>query len=306
MRPRADDRKERLRSTLQARPSAVNLRHHLVALGCSLLLLAAVPSRGEIIFIDADSLKPTNQVPRYPPPGGSLELHLAVLRFVPTAKAADWQKQLGAASSLAQVIDGLGRQGQVNLLYLGDRDSDWTTNTLAFFQAQDARPAFSLDEEVNDTLTNRQFGLTLRVQARPAAAQQVELEWEGNFSWSPDLIDRWAGDKYLLFGMRLAKLLKPGMVYEEGDAGDEDSNSTGVNLRTLFRKKKPAEKKPETVKAHEALSGNSFILAEREEVPLRGQQTLANQRLAIQTVPVSASAEDSEVIVLVLRPAWRD
>jgi len=138
------------------------------------------------------------------------------------------------------------------------------------FTSLERRPAFSLNEAANQTLTNRQFGMQLRVRGRAAADRQTLLGWEGGFSWSSDLVDLWAGDKYLMFGMRVAKILKPGMLYSEGGDDDDDgSNQKGVNLRTLFGKKKKEETKSP---AAPVPANVSFLSTDFQQVKFDGGQ----------------------------------
>jgi hypothetical protein len=193
----------------------------------------------------------------FPRPSASLQINISVVRFVPDGKSAVFKGKLTSSMSFAEVVKALGKEGQVNLLYLGSGNLRWATNELATFHSLERRPAFSLDSAVNQGLTNRQFGITLRVGAEAAANRQVSMQWDGTFSWSSQLVDLWAGDKYLMFGMRLAKFLKPGMVYTEYDNPD-DAEQSGVNLRSLFGKKSKEEKAKEE-KAKAAPASVSFL-----------------------------------------------
>ena len=261
-------------------------------LTAALLIACAVSqSQAQVIFIDVDKSAA-------PAPGNSAaaaggvsrpaRIHAAVARFLPKEKSGRLPGNISTNTTLPQLIAALGKHGQVNLLYLGDRFTDVGTNSLARFESLERRPAFALNADANRSLTNREFGLELRTGVRVIDDQRGELHWNGRFSWSPDLIDAWVGDKYLLFGMRVATVLKPGLVYYESD---DDDSARGINIGGLFRKKpKPTNSVPDF----------SFLVAERRQVPLEGRQILRPGELSITAIPIPTNPKEPEVIYLVL------
>ena len=267
-----------------------------VALAAALFLWLGTGSLpAQVTFIDAGTLADTAATA--PARERPVRLTVAVLRFLPQSRAGRYVGLLPTNGPLTQVVAALGKQGQVNLLYLGDRDLAGATNAAACFDSAERRPAFSLHAAANASLTNRQFGLHLRVAARPAAGGRAELEWDGQFSWSPDLIDGWAGEKYLLFGMRVASVLKPGSVYSD----DDDDEGRGINIGGLF-KKKPKEPKPASV-----APDLSFLIAERREVALRGHQLAQPEELVITAVPSPAhDPKQPEFLYLIQQFTWAD
>lgn len=264
-----------------------------------ILCLVALGGHSEVIFIDADAVVPsTNQLVSIAPPPQSLQIQAAVVRFVPGGKATAFKGKLSSSASFSETIKALGKEGQVNLLYLGTRCLSWSTNDSALFTSFDRRPAFCLNEAANQALTNRQFGMELRVRARPAAEGQTRLDWVGNFSWSSDLIDLWAGDKYLMFGMRVAKLLKPGMIFSDnGDDDGDDSNQKGVNLRALFGKKKKEEKPAAGAPASSSFQGVDF-----QTVKLDGGELVSENHLVILSFPGRQDRNVSETVYVLLQP----
>ena len=107
----------------------------------------------------------------------SIHLTIAVIRFVPESKSARSNDAMPTNCTLSQVVDTLGKRGQVNLLFFGERDLSDATNTTVRFDSTERRPAFSLDADTNHSLTNREFGLRLQICAHGSADQRLALDW---------------------------------------------------------------------------------------------------------------------------------
>ena len=266
-----------------------------VLLVVAALAFAPWPAMAQVTFIDVDALPSLagNSAPRKQP----VRVSVAVLRFLP--KNAKVAPHFPTNGLLTQAVAALGQQGQVNLLYLGDRYLAGTEAVAARFDSAERRPAFSLDAAVNHTLTNREFGLHLKVAVMPVGGERMELNWSGSFSWAPGLIDQWAGEKYLLFGMKVAAILKPGAVYQEGD-DDEDSAPRGVNIGGLFKRK------PKATNAVTVASEVSFLVAERREVPLAGKQIAHPDQLVVSLFPIGDDPKQPGFICLFQQFAWDD
>ena len=250
----------------------------------------------QVLFIDADSLPPV--VAPTPSPA-SLSVNAALVRFVPKGK--EFSGTLPAESDISAVLQTLGKEGKVSLLYLGTRFFNRQLTQTVRFDATEERIAFSLTPEEETALTNRQFGLELNLRAKWEINQPIQLEWNGSFSWSNDLLNLWAGEKYLMFGMSVAKVLKPGLLFTEGGEDEDEPEQTGVNLRALFGKKKEA-KKEEPVPAAEAETNVSFLDTDFQKVPLTGKQSVRSGEMAIFEYPGRADGESSERIFLLLQP----
>ncbi len=258
------------------------------------LLLLSASGRAQVIFINADDIPPavstnlTAAATNAPP----LTLLVAVVRFLPS-KAGKPSPEFPPAATIASVIAILAKQGQVNLLYSGDRLTPGGTNNTARFDSVERRPAFSTHTNLNHSLTNREFGLRLQFKARPLVDGTTELDWQGRFSWSSDLLNAWAGDKYLVFGMRVAQLIRPGLFYYQSEDEDEDDRA-GINLRALFGRKKPAPVK-------ETVPDISFLSAEDREIALSGQRSVKPAELVIVATPTSLDPKQPEFIYLLLQ-----
>lgn len=256
-----------------------------------ILLAAIIPSSAsaQVIFIDSDTV---NNAVKALPLETPAHLSVVVIRFLPKGKKARYTEALPTNSSLPQIVEYLGKNGQVNLLFYGERDLTGPTNATVRFNSTERRPAFSLDAATNQSLTNREFGLRMEITAHSTAEQKIQLDWKGNFSWSPNLIDSWAGEKYLLFGMRVAKLIKPGSVYSEDD--DSDEGGQGINIGGLFKRK------PKETKEAKASPDISFITIERRDIELKGRSTVAPGELIVSVTPFpEADPEQPEFIYLI-------
>lgn len=259
------------------------------------MVVAPRSAVGQVTFIDSDTLPSLadNSAPRKQP----VRVSVAVLRFLP--KNAKVAPQFPTNGLLSGAVAALGQQGQVNLLYMGDRYLAGTEAVPARFDSAERRPAFSLERAVNQTLTNREFGLHLKVAVMPVGGERSELTWTGSFSWSPGLIDQWAGEKYLLFGMKVAAILKPGAVYEEG-GDEEDATPRGVNIGGLFKRK------PKATNTVSVASEVSFLVAERREVPLAGKQIARPEQLVVSLFPIVDDPKQPGFICLFQQFSWDD
>ncbi len=258
-----------------------------------LLLSGITPGRAtaEVIFIDPEAVRAaamTNAVPLQ----SAVHLTVAVIRFLPEGKSARRNDPLPTNSTLAAVVETLGKRGQVNLLFFGERDLSNSTNTVIRFDSTERRPAFSLDADTNHSLTNREFGLRLQISAQGSTDQRLALDWTGNFSWSPNLLDAWAGEKYLLFGMKVAKLLKPGSVYSDDE--DEEERS-GINIGSFFKKK------PKETKTTNAPPEASFLGIERHEADLKGHQLVDPLQLIISATPCPNQTTDQPEFIYLIQ-----
>ena len=271
-------------------------------------------ARAQVIFIDADQLAAAAATSGVALPAGGVEIQVTIVRFVPKNKAAGFQDANPFQGSPKQVVEALGKLGQVNVLFSAAREVNALQDGQLRFYSVERKPAFSMDAAANAELTNRFFGLDLPMKARLVRGDQIRLDWEGNFSWSPTLIDQWAGEKYLLFGMRVASILKPGSVYETKDDDDTDSGE-GINLRklgsslgSLFKRKpKNLQDAAEQVKANEkkpvvAPTIGALMWAERHEVPLRGIHTFRLGENLVQQIPVVTDPKEPEFLYVIFQP----
>ncbi len=259
-------------------------------------LLLASPLPAQVIFINADDLAlasaSTNLTAAASTP--PVHLHAAIVRFLP-GKGGKSAPEFPGESTLAAVVAALAKQGQVNLLYSGDRVSPGGPGHPATFDSVERRPAFSTQAAANQALTNREFGLRLTLKTRPLVDGRTELDWQGRFLWSSDLLNSWAGEKYLVFGMRVAQLARPGLFYYQSDDPDEDDRP-GLNLRGLFSKKKKDEPPPKS-----AAPDISFLALENREIPLSGRRPVKPGELIVISTPTNLDPKQPEFIYLLVR-----
>lgn len=259
-------------------------------------LLLAPPALAQVIFINVDDIPPaaSSNLPATASNSTPVHLHVAVVRFLP-AKAGQSAPDFAGGTTLAAVVATLAKQGQVNLLFSGDRVTPGGAAHPATFDSVERRPAFFTKAEANQTLTNREFGLRLTLTAIPLADGRIELDWQGRFMWSSDLLNAWAGEKYLVFGMKVAQFARPGLFYYQSDDPDEDEPA-GINLRALFGKKKKAEPPPKS-----AVPDISFLSLEDREIPLSGQRPVKSGELVVISTPTNRDLKQPEFIYMLLR-----
>ncbi|MBI5801850.1 MAG: hypothetical protein HZA92_14150 [Verrucomicrobia bacterium] len=250
----------------------------------------------QVIFINVDDIPPaaSSNLPATASNSTPVHLHVAVVRFLP-AKAGQSAPDFAGGTTLAAVVATLAKQGQVNLLFSGDRVTPGGAAHPATFDSVERRPAFFTKAEANQTLTNREFGLRLTLTAIPLADGRIELDWQGRFMWSSDLLNAWAGEKYLVFGMKVAQFARPGLFYYQSDDPDEDEPA-GINLRALFGKKKKAEPPPKS-----AVPDISFLSLEDREIPLSGQRPVKSGELVVISTPTNRDLKQPEFIYMLLR-----
>jgi hypothetical protein len=262
------------------------------------VLLLAPPAPAQVTFINVDDIPSatsfTNRALTTVTSAPPVHLHCAVVRYLP-AKGGKIAPEFTGESTLAAVVASLAKQGQVNLLYSGDRVTPGGIANPATFDSVERRPAFSTAAEQNQTLTNREFGLRLSLKTRPLADGRTELDWQGRFLWSSDLLNAWAGEKYLVFGMKVAQFARPGLFYYQSDDPDEDEPA-GLNLRALFGKKKKAEPPPKSV-----VPDISFLTLENQEIPLSGQRPVKPGELIVISTPTNRDPKQAEFIYLMVR-----
>lgn len=269
--------------------SVIKLWLLLLATAGSLISTAPPSACAQVIFIDPDAVKNAAKAAPLETP---VHLTVAVIRFLPQGKAARRPEPLPTNCTLPQIVDTLGKRGQVNLLFFGERDLTGPTNATVRFNSTERRPAFSLDADTNRSLTNREFGLRLEISAHTSPDKHLQLDWNGDFSWSPNLIDAWAGEKYLLFGMRVAKLIKPGSVYSEDDDGEEGQ---GINIGGLFKRK------PKEIKETKPPPDISFLAIERRIANLKGRALTAPGELIITITPAPDPVPDQPEFIYLIQ-----
>jgi hypothetical protein len=252
-----------LREIAGTRASFVSPRH-IFTLGLLWLLLAVfhTPVLGQAILIDPDSLISTNSLSH----GKSVEAYLGVVRFIPKGNAKAYFDRTPTDADCAQLVRRLAKEGQVNLLYFGNRVFGGGQGDRVSFTSMEKRPNFTLGN--SGPVADNEYGVHMELILTNTLENFPEIRWQGDCVWSTDLINTWAGEKYLLFGMKLAKILKPGMVYTTSDptADDDVDEGNGINVGKFFRKKK-VEKKEETP----AIDKNpSFIPADRTALKWEG------------------------------------
>jgi len=271
-------------------------RRSLLSLLTVFLLAPSAPA--QVVFINVDDIPSatsfTNLAAANVASAPPVHLHCAVVRYLP-AKGGKAAPEFTGESTLAAVVASLAKQGQVNLLYSGDRVTPGGAAHPATFDSVERRPAFFTKAGANQSLTNREFGLRLTLKTRPLVDGRTELDWQGRFLWSSDLLNAWSGEKYLVFGMKVAQFARPGLFYYQSDDPDEDEPA-GLNLRALFGKKKKEAPPPKSV-----VPDISFLALEDREIPLSGQRPVKSGELVIVSTPTNSDPKQPEFIYLLVQ-----
>ena len=259
------------------------------------LCLLPITGLGQVLFINVDNLSTNSVLPLRS--SSSFAVSTAVVHFVPKDITAVANLTLPVTEGIAGVLKVLTREGKANLLYCGTRSENWETGESAVYDSLESRPAFQLVSNSDAFYTNRQFGLHLQLRAYAETNREIGLAWEGSFSWSSDLIHLWSADKFLTFGMSVAKVLKPGMVFTEG--GDDDApEQSGINLGSLFGKRKKEAAPP----AAAPTTNVSFLNVDFQKVILDGKQNLKSKELAVLRYESPRGKQPNEIIYLLFQP----
>ncbi|MDB6055753.1 MAG: hypothetical protein JWN25_3276 [Verrucomicrobiales bacterium] len=260
----------------------------------SLLIAVVRSSYGQAILVDPDSLVSTN----IPGQINSVEALLGVVRFIPKGALKPYLDQNPTDADCSQLVKRLSKDGQVNLLYSGNRFFGGGQGDHACFTSLEKRPNFTLGGAA--PAADNEYGIHLDLLVTNSAENVPEVRWQGDCVWSTDLINTWAGEKYLLFGMKLAKILKPGMVYTTTDPGSDDDvdEGNGINIGKFFRKKKP-EKKEEPPAADK---NPSFIPADRQVLKWEGKGNPIVRSTQIKVLPGDDKIKELIFVVLQFIP----
>lgn len=230
-----------------------------------------------------------------PQPTGNFNLECVAFRYIP--KKGGRAPEIPAAGDLYPLFQTLSKSGTFNLLYFGSR-SIHNLET-AVLRSLEIRPVFTLNEAANKTLTNRNFGLNLQVSPKLTSTNYIAYKLTGSFSWSPELLDYSASEKYIVLGFRLAGLIQPGLVRETSDDEEADTEPSGINLRTLFSRKKNKEKQP----AEPAVKpvDLSWLETERREIQLDSTHFVPVDHWLALTYPEKTISGEPQFLCFLLK-----
>jgi hypothetical protein len=164
----------------------------------------------------------------------TLSLEVTVLLFKPAKAERLMRGFKDLKGDLSSVVESLKPDGTVNVLYNATRDLRLEDKARAKFDALETRPIILIGKPSAPIPPATAYGLKLEVTARPGSSNVFGLGWEGEVSWSPEIVERWQGEKFLNFASSALGTLKQAGVIggKEAKTGD-----MGLELAQLFNPK---------------------------------------------------------------------
>ncbi len=210
-----------------------------------------VVALGFITFAFSSSAQEVNKAA--PVQGVSLEV--AVLLFKPAKAERLMRGFRELKGDLPTVVESLKPDGSVSVLYSASRDLRLEDKCKAKFDALETRPIVIIGKPSAPIPPATAYGLKLEVTARPGQTNAFGLSWEGEVTWSPEIVERWQGEKFLSFASGALSTLKTAGVVGTKDSKGADM---GLELAQLFNPKgKPTENEIYELPVNKTVSFNS-------------------------------------------------
>ena len=257
-----------------------------ILLSVSGMLFAQTNSN--VIFIDSGSIIT-------PSPTSNTQLEFIAFRYVPIK--GNRSPEIPANGSLYPVFESLAKSGKFNLLFYASRSIN--NDNATRFHALENRPVFTVNSQANQALTNRNFGLLLLVEPTLTHSNYFALKLNGSFSWSPELLDHSISEKYIVLGFRLAGLIQPGLVRETSGDEEEEAEPSGINLRTLFSRKK--NKKAAEAQVAAKAPDLSWLDTERREIVFDATHYLPPDQWLTLTYPEKTTSGEPQYLCFLLK-----
>ncbi len=252
-----------------------NLPYRLLAVGLLALNFLMISASG--------------QTAATPPaaPVRSIALEVSVLRFKPLKAERIVQGFKGLGGDVKSVVEALKNDGEVSILYNATRDLRLEDKAEAKFDALEIRPVVIIGKPGVPLPPATQLGVTLKISARPADGDRFGLAWEGSITWSPEMLTRWQGEKFLNFAGAAASALKTAGVLK----GDDSKNADiGLSLAQLFNPKgKPME-------------NEIYELPVNKTISLSGSRNCKNTDLIINATTAEMGSKEAQTLLLLLLP----
>jgi hypothetical protein len=164
----------------------------------------------------------------------TLSLEVAVLRFKPAKAERILQGFKNLSGNLNSVVDSLKADGAVSVLYSGSRDIRLEEKCKAKFDALENRPVMIVGKPANGIPPVTAYGLALEISINSIGEDRFGLGWEGNVSWSPEVVDSWKGEKFMSFMTGAASIAKTASSLAGGT--DNKTIDSGADIGLGFAK----------------------------------------------------------------------
>lgn len=179
--------------------------------------------------------------PAPPGPPRTISLEVSVLRFKPLRAERILEGFRNLSGSLQRVMDTLKSEGEVTVLFSGTRDIRFEEKGKAKFDALETRPVLVIGKPTAPIPPATAYGVSLEVTTRLADEGRFGLQWEGNLTWSPEILDKRTGERFMTFATGAASAVKKsGLLGGDGKAGA--AADIGLGLAEMFTPKgRPTE-----------------------------------------------------------------
>ncbi len=174
-------------------------------------------------------------------PPRTISLEVSVLRFKPLRAERIIEGFKGLNGNLQRVMDTLKSEGEVTVLFAGTRDVRFEEKGKAKFDALETRPVLVIGKPTAPIPPATAYGVSLEITTRLADEGRFGLQWEGNLTWSPEILDKRTGERFMTFATGAASAIKKsGLLGSDGKAGA--AADIGLGLAEMFTPKgRPTE-----------------------------------------------------------------
>lgn len=176
-----------------------------------------------------------------PGPPRTISLEVSVLRFKPLRAERILEGFRNLNGNLQRVMETLKTEGEVTVLFSGTRDIRFEEKGKAKFDALETRPVLVIGKPTAPIPPATAYGVSLEVTTRLADEGRFGLQWEGNLTWSPEILDKRTGERFMTFATGAASAVKKsGLLGGDGKAGA--AADIGLGLAEMFTPKgRPTE-----------------------------------------------------------------
>ncbi len=249
------------------------------------VMLTQLPSRG------ADPPAASTHAPA--PASGpvpTVALDVSVVRFKPLKADRVLQGFKDLTGDLASVIERLQKEGEVSVLYNATREVRLENNNMAKFDALETRPVVIIGHKDAPLPPATSYGVTLEIIARTMDTNRFGLSWTGSVSWSPEIVDRWKGDKFLSFVNTAAGLAKTASTLTGDSAKVNASADMGLGLAELFNPKgKPTD-------------NEIYELPVNKTISFQSSRNCRSGELLVNSTTAEMGNKEAQTILLLILP----
>ena len=217
----------------------------------------------------------------------SLGLDVSVLRFRPLKAERLLHGFKGLGNDAPSIIEALKADGEVSVIYTANRDIRLEDKAEAKFDALENRPVVIIGKPGIPLPPATQFGVNLKISSRPSVGDKFGLAWEGQLTWSPDLLNQWKGEKFLSFAGTAMSALKSAGVLKGDDAKNAD---IGLSLAQAFNPK------------GKVTENEIYELPVTKTISLSGSRNCTSGTMIINATTAEMGSKEAQCILLLILP----